>query len=121
MRDIGVTGVQTCALPISVSSKSIPPFNRGRSLPSPMNDEIAFLSARELLGRYARGDLSPVEVAEAANARAGALGPVLNALTTATPELAVEQARESERRWGAGDRRPLEGGQIGRASGRGRV
>ncbi len=63
------------------------------------------LSAAELSGAYRKGDLSPVEVAEAALARITALEPMLNAMYRTDPPGALAAARASEARWREG--RPL--------------
>lgn len=63
------------------------------------------LGAAELSGRLARGELSPVEIAEACLGRVGAWEPRLNALYRLDAETALAQAQASEARWRAG--RPL--------------
>ena len=44
-----------------------------------MSDELNWLSAREMTRRFAKGDLSPVDVLEATLARLHAVNPALNA------------------------------------------
>lgn len=63
------------------------------------------LTAGALSQAYARGELSPVEATRAALERIAACEPRLNAMYRIAGETALAQARESERRWGAG--RPL--------------
>jgi aspartyl-tRNA(Asn)/glutamyl-tRNA(Gln) amidotransferase subunit A len=63
------------------------------------------LTAGALSQAYARGELSPLEAARAALERIAACEPRLNAMYRTAPEAALEQARESERRWRQG--RPL--------------
>ena len=63
------------------------------------------LEARELGAAYARGELSPVEVARAALGRIAAWEPRINAMYRVRHEAALEEARASEARWRA--RRPL--------------
>jgi aspartyl-tRNA(Asn)/glutamyl-tRNA(Gln) amidotransferase subunit A len=72
--------------------------------------EIAYASAAALLGLYRRGALTPVEVAEALFERLDRVQPRLNAFCVVDRDGGVAAARESERRWRAGeDVRPLEG------------
>ncbi|WP_114375915.1 amidase [Elioraea thermophila] len=67
--------------------------------------DTATLSATTLARAYARRDLSPVEVAEAALSRIARLEPTLNAMVLVDAEGALRAAREAENRWFAG--RPL--------------
>jgi aspartyl-tRNA(Asn)/glutamyl-tRNA(Gln) amidotransferase subunit A len=60
------------------------------------------LSADALSGAYSRSELSPVEVVRAALGRIEACEPRLNAMYRLSAEAALEQARESERRWREG-------------------
>lgn len=69
----------------------------------------ADLSAAELLDAYRARRLSPVEVLEAVLARVARCEPTLNALYAPDPDAARAAARDSERRWRAGDARGLEG------------
>jgi aspartyl-tRNA(Asn)/glutamyl-tRNA(Gln) amidotransferase subunit A len=57
------------------------------------------LSADALALAYSRGELSPVEVARVALRRIEACEPRLNAMYRISAAAALEQARESERRW----------------------
>lgn len=66
------------------------------------DDECCFLSAIELRERYAQRELSPVEVTTAVLARQERLQPSLNAFVTATPDLAMAQARAAERAYAIG-------------------
>jgi aspartyl-tRNA(Asn)/glutamyl-tRNA(Gln) amidotransferase subunit A len=59
------------------------------------------LSARELAAAYARRELSPVEVAQAALGRIAAWEPRINAMYRVNAEQALAQARASEARWRA--------------------
>ncbi|MDB5590816.1 amidase [Enterovirga sp.] len=77
--------------------------------PPPSGESLADLSATELLRRFAAGDLSPVDVTRAVIARVERLEPKLRALYLFRPEDALAAARESERRWRAGEARALEG------------
>ncbi len=63
------------------------------------------LGAAELSGAYRKGDLSPVEAAEAALVRMTSLEPMLNAMYRTDPQGALAAARASEARWRQG--RPL--------------
>lgn len=67
-----------------------------------MADDIAWLTATELLAAYRAGTLSPVEATQTVLKRAEALQPILNAFCYLDPEAALEQARASEARWKAG-------------------
>ncbi|UCM90268.1 amidase [Streptomyces marincola] len=64
--------------------------------------DLCSLTALELTARYAAGGLSPVEVTEAALARAEAVQPVVNAFVFTDPEGALAQARAAEERWARG-------------------
>lgn len=75
--------------------------------------ELHHLGAEALLSAYGCGDVSPVEVVDALAARIAASEPLLNAFVTPTPELALAEAREAERRWREGRARPLEGVPYG--------
>jgi len=66
------------------------------------NDDIAFLSATELLRRYRAKELSPVAVVEAAISRLEAYEGALNAFVLYDPDSAVKAARASEARWHKG-------------------
>ncbi|HTW52477.1 MAG TPA: amidase [Stellaceae bacterium] len=65
-------------------------------------DDIAYLSAAELVGLYRTGKLSPVEVAEALFARLDDLQPKLNAFCVVDRDGALAAARAAEARWRAG-------------------
>ena len=74
------------------------------------NDEIVFLSATELGWRIGRGDVSPVEAAEAYLGRIEKIEPRLNAFITVTADHAMESARQTEAEIMAGTHRgPLHG------------
>lgn len=68
-----------------------------------MSTDPALLSASDLLAAYGRGDLSPVEAAEAGLERIAALDPAVNGYCLVDPELTLTQARASEARWQAGE------------------
>ena len=74
-----------------------------------MDESVAYLSAGELIERYRGRELSPVEVARATFERIERLNPALNAFTTATPELGLEQAAAAERAYAEGTAGPLAG------------
>lgn len=65
----------------------------------PPAGELHYLTAAELLGRYRRKTLSPVEVAEAVLARIDALNPQLNCFVVVDAERTLRDARASESRW----------------------
>jgi aspartyl-tRNA(Asn)/glutamyl-tRNA(Gln) amidotransferase subunit A len=67
-----------------------------------MSDEFVWSSATDLGRRYARKDLSPVEVTKQMLARADRLQPHLNFLVLIDHEGALEAARASEARWAKG-------------------
>lgn len=71
-------------------------------------DELAYLSALELIGRYRRGDLSPVEVVRALHGRVRQCHD-LNAVLATDQEASVAQAKEALRRYREGRPGPLEG------------
>jgi aspartyl-tRNA(Asn)/glutamyl-tRNA(Gln) amidotransferase subunit A len=62
-----------------------------------VSDAIAFTSANDLTRLYRRHELSPVEATTAILERIDRLNPTLNAFTTVTRELALEQAASEER------------------------
>ncbi len=64
-----------------------------------MSDDIADLSAAELIAGYRDGSLSPVEATEAALARIEAHDGKFNAFRLVDAESALQAARESEERW----------------------
>ncbi len=75
-----------------------------------LSEDILFLPVTELGLKLRRHQLSPVELAEAYLERLERIGPELNAVTTITRELALEQARAAEREIAAGKYRgPLHG------------
>ncbi len=65
-------------------------------------DDLAYLSAGELLAGYADGSLSPVEATRAALDRIDAHDGILNAFILVDHEGALAAAGESEKRWRAG-------------------
>jgi len=67
-----------------------------------MTDDIAYMPASELLTRYRKKSLSPVEVARAAIARLETFEGAVNAFVLYDPQTALEMARASEARWHAG-------------------
>src|ERR1700733_8444327 len=68
-----------------------------------MPDDITRLSATELLGLYRRRELSPVEATQAALDQIDARDAAVNAFCLVRGEEALAAARESERRWHAGE------------------
>jgi aspartyl-tRNA(Asn)/glutamyl-tRNA(Gln) amidotransferase subunit A len=65
-------------------------------------DAIAFLPVAELLARYRRKELSPVEVVRAVLDRIDRHNATVNAWCHLDSEGALERARQSEARWRAG-------------------
>jgi aspartyl-tRNA(Asn)/glutamyl-tRNA(Gln) amidotransferase subunit A len=67
-----------------------------------VSESTAYLSASELIDGFATRQFSPVEVAKETLDRIDRLNPVVNAFTTISRELALEQAREAERAYAPG-------------------
>jgi aspartyl-tRNA(Asn)/glutamyl-tRNA(Gln) amidotransferase subunit A len=67
------------------------------------NDDLAFLSATELLPRYRKKDLSPVDVIRSALRRLETYERAVNAFVLYDPEGALAAARASEMRWHKGE------------------
>ena len=68
-----------------------------------MTDDLAFMSATELLARYRQKALSPVEVMAETLRRLERYEGALNAFVLYDPEAAASQARASEARWQKGE------------------
>ena len=64
--------------------------------------ELHALSAGELIRRYRRRELSPVEVARDALARIDRLNPIVNAFVLVDREAALAAAAAAEARWKQG-------------------
>ena len=71
--------------------------------------DLLTASATAIRDHLLKGDLSAVELLEAAMERIEAANPALNAVGAADPEAARAAAAESDRRIAAGKARPLEG------------
>ncbi|MBE9373579.1 amidase [Saccharopolyspora sp. HNM0983] len=69
----------------------------------PAQRTAADLTATELLDAYRTGDLSPVDATEATLQRIAEADPTVNAYCLHTPDAAMQQARESEKRWQRGE------------------
>jgi aspartyl-tRNA(Asn)/glutamyl-tRNA(Gln) amidotransferase subunit A len=67
-----------------------------------VSESIAYLSAHELIEGYTSRHFSPVEVAKSMLERIDRLNPVVNAFTTVSRELAMEQAITAERAYAPG-------------------
>lgn len=65
--------------------------------------DIALLSATDLVGRYERGELSPVEVTQAVLERIDRYEPVVNAYCLVDADAALADAKRSQERWQAGE------------------
>ncbi len=72
-----------------------------------MTEDPAMMTATELVARYRRGTLSPVEATEAVLARVDRREPALNAFCVLDGDFAMARARESEARWRKGEPRGL--------------
>ena len=70
-----------------------------------MQDELTRLTATEAVGRLRRGDVTPLELIDAAAARIAAVEPLVNAL----PTLCLDRAREHAKRLMSGRDREAEG------------
>lgn len=66
-------------------------------------DDLAYLSATEMVERYRAKSLSPVEVTKAALARIDEHDSAVNAFVLSDPEQALAAARASEARWAKGE------------------
>ncbi|MFM1990766.1 MAG: hypothetical protein RJA99_3723 [Pseudomonadota bacterium] len=66
-------------------------------------DDIAYLSATDLVAAYRAKTLSPVEVTRTMLERIDRLNPVLNCYVLVDPESAMRDARASEARWLRGE------------------
>lgn len=75
-------------------------------------DEVAYLSATDLISRFAERTLSPVEVTEVTLRRIERLNPSLVAFLTVTSDSALEAARQAERAYATGTAGPLAGVPI---------
>ena len=64
-----------------------------------MLNDLNTLSAAKLAKLFAKGKLSPVEVAKASLALMAKLEPTLNAMSLIDEKATLKQARSSERRW----------------------
>ncbi|MBP2328166.1 Asp-tRNA(Asn)/Glu-tRNA(Gln) amidotransferase A subunit family amidase [Kibdelosporangium banguiense] len=71
-----------------------------------MPDELYWKTAAELGELYRRGEVSPVEVVDAALDRMDHVDPLLNIMVTRTADEARAQAKEAERRLGSGEQLP---------------
>jgi aspartyl-tRNA(Asn)/glutamyl-tRNA(Gln) amidotransferase subunit A len=67
-----------------------------------MSDDLNWLSAREMVRRFATGDLSPVDVLEATLARLHAVNPALNAICLLDESQGRHLAAKSAERWRGG-------------------
>ena len=68
-----------------------------------------YLSATEALRLFRAGELSPVELTTAVIARAETVEPSVNAFAETFFDKALDAARAAEKRYRAGDARPLDG------------
>ena len=75
-----------------------------------MSNELNWLSATKLAKLYAKGKVSPVEVAKASLAQMAKHEPIINAMSRIDEKTTLKQARSSERRWKKGEAfGPLDG------------
>ena len=71
--------------------------------------ELHYVSAIDAVRMFEAGDLSPVELMTAVIARAESVEAQINAFPAVLYESALDKAREAEKRYTAGEARPLEG------------
>ncbi len=76
---------------------------------TPVDTQLASLSATEAIALFQTGSLSPAELTRAIVERTEKVEPVINAFTETFFERALEQAQEAEARYARGEARPLEG------------
>lgn len=75
-----------------------------------MNTDLAIASAEVLVAGYRAGDFTPVEAAEAALGQIERLDARVHAMVLTDAEAALDAARQSARRWAAGEPRgPADG------------
>ncbi len=74
-----------------------------------MSDDVAFLSAEDLVAAYRARTLSPVEVTEAILSRIDRVNPTVNAYTTVSADQALTGARAAEAAYAVGEAGPLAG------------
>lgn len=67
-----------------------------------MSDDLNWLPAREMVRRFANGELSPVDMLDATLARLHAVNPILNAVCLLDEALGRRLAAESAERWRRG-------------------
>jgi aspartyl-tRNA(Asn)/glutamyl-tRNA(Gln) amidotransferase subunit A len=75
--------------------------------------ELNELGVEELLGGYASGRISPVDVMAACLARIAVDDPTINSVLSIRPEAAMRDAAASAARWRAGSAGPLDGVPFG--------
>ncbi|HEX6444029.1 MAG TPA: amidase [Streptosporangiales bacterium] len=68
-----------------------------------MSRDLAYLTATDLVARYAKKELSPVEVTQAVLERIEEADRVVNAFCVVDADAALASARESEERWRRGE------------------
>lgn len=68
-----------------------------------MSNDLAYLTATELIASYAKRELSPVEATQAALDRVDAVNEAVNAFCLVDADRAMASARESEKRWQRGE------------------
>ena len=75
-----------------------------------MSNDLNWMSATKLAKLYAKGKVSPVEVAKASLAQMAKHESTINAISLIDEKTTLKQARRSERRWRKGEQfGPLDG------------
>src|SRR5439155_853286 len=68
-----------------------------------MSNDLAYLTATELVASYAKKELSPVEATQAALDRIDGANEAVNAFCVVDADRALASAQESEQRWQRGE------------------
>jgi amidase len=99
---IGVSGAMRLLVRENVAGRS---RREGCAAMARSSDELIRLTATEAVARLKRGEITPLDLIDAAERRVGEVEPAINAL----PTLCFDRAREHARRLMAGEGREAEG------------
>ncbi len=94
---------------ISISLLSLNPLQAITSETNLSKEELCYLSAIDLIDLFKKQVISPVDVLKAQIGRIEKFNPIINAVTYKHYEEALQQAKESEKRYKNGTPRLLEG------------